>query len=241
MEAVSHHWGVCRNVVQKWRQALHVPEANPGTQHLRQRIKTALDSPGRRRAVVRAQNPTAILGSAKSLHERSHPLVRPSTSRLVRDRMARTGRHINPHLRLWTSKEDELLGTADDAKIARQINRSLAAVQSRRSILGIPAWNFTYSRPWTAKEEALLGVVADRVLAKKLKRTFLAVQTRREMNHLPPIGAKMRRFTPEEDSLLKSMSNQQAARKLGRDSEIVAARRRLLAFKSKRKKPSFRG
>jgi hypothetical protein len=114
-------------------------------------------------------------------------------------------------------------------------------VQSRRSILGIPAWNFTYSRPWTAKEEALLGVLADRVLAKKLKRTFLAVQTRREMNRLPAVGAKMRRFTPEEDSLLKSMSNQQAARKLGRDSEIVATRRRLLAFKSKSKKPSFRG
>jgi hypothetical protein len=37
------------------------------------------------------------------------------------------------------------------------------------------------------------------------------------------------------------MSNQQAAQKLGRNSEIVTARRRLLAFKSKRKKPSCWG
>jgi hypothetical protein len=137
VEAVSHHWGVCRNVVQKWRQALHVPEANPGTQHLRQRIKTALDSPGHRRAVVRAQNPTAIIGSAKSLHERSHPLVRPSTSRLVRDRMARTGRHIDPHLRLWTSKEDELLGTA----LRRENSPTDQSKPGRRAVAAQHPWH----------------------------------------------------------------------------------------------------
>jgi hypothetical protein len=174
VEAVSHHWGVCRNVVQKWRQALHVPEANPGTRQLRHRIQSASDSTARRRAVIRAKNPTAILRREKALHEHPHSLVRPSTSQLVRDRMARTGRHINPALRLWSGKEDRLLGTAGDEQIAHQINRSRDAVRARRNILGIPAWNVIYSRPWTAKEEALLGVVPDRALAKRLSRTFLA-------------------------------------------------------------------
>jgi hypothetical protein len=235
VEAVSHHWGVCRNVVQKWRQALHVPESNPGTRYLRHRIKTALDSPARRRAVIRANNPKAILSSEQAPHERSHPLVSPTISRLVRDRIARTGRHINPDLRLWTDKEDKLLGTARDENIARQINRSRAAVRSRRNILGIPAWNVTYSRPWTAAEEAQLGVVPDRQLAKKLKRTFSAVQARREIRHLPPVGAQRHRFTPQEDAVLESMSNQQAARKLGRSTDVISARRRYLASNAGRK------
>jgi hypothetical protein len=207
-----------------------VPESNPGTRYLRHRIKTAVDSPARRRAVIRANNPKAILSSEQAPHERSHPLVSPSISRLVRDRIARTGRHINPDLRLWTDKEDKFLGTARDENIARQINRSRAAVRSRRNILGIPAWNVTYSRPWTTEEEAL-GVVPDRQLAKKLKRTFIAVQARREIRHLPPVGAQRHRFTPQEDAVLESTSNQQAARKLGRDIQIVSARRRYLASK----------
>ena len=107
-------------------------------------------------------------------------------------------------------------------------------MRARRNILGIPAWNVTYSRPWTAKEEALLGVVPDRVLAKRLKRTLVAVQARRERKHLPPAGAQRRRFTPQEDSLLKSVSNQRAARKLGRSTDSVAARRLYLASKSGR-------
>jgi hypothetical protein len=112
VEAISHHWGVCRNVVQKWRHALHVPESNPGTQHLRHLVKSASDSQARRRAVIRAENPKAIFGRERTPHERSHPLLRPSTSKQVHNRMARTGRHINPDLRLWTGKEDKLLGTA---------------------------------------------------------------------------------------------------------------------------------
>jgi hypothetical protein len=235
VEAVSHHWGVCRNVVQKWRRALHVLESNPGTRHLRYFAKSASNSPARRRAIIRAKNPTTILRRERTLHEHSHPLVRIATSRQVRDRMARTGQHINPDLRLWTAREDSLLGAARDEKVARRINRSRAAVRVRRSILGIPAWNVTYSRPWAAKEEALLGVVPDRVLAKRLKRTFTAVQARREIKRLPPVGAQRRRFTPREDSLLKSMSNLRAARKMGRRVDVVARRRRYLAAEKARR------
>ncbi|HZM05736.1 MAG TPA: hypothetical protein VFC44_22275 [Candidatus Saccharimonadales bacterium] len=155
--------------------------------------------------------------------------MRPSTSKLVRERMARTGRHINPDLRLWSDKEDKLLGTARDEKIAHQINRTETAVLARRNILGIPAWNASYSRPSTPAEEALLGVVPDRVLAQRLGRTFAAVQARREIKHLPPVNPVRRRFTQEEDALLKTLSNLEAARKLGRSLQVVAGRRRYLA------------
>jgi len=74
-------------------------------------------------------------------------------------------------------------------------------VRARRNILGIPAWNVTYSRPWRDEEEALLGAVPDRVLAMRLSRTFLAVQARREMNHLPPVGTQKHRLSRKGNSL----------------------------------------
>ena len=233
VEAVCYHWGVCRNVVQNWRHALLVTEFNPGTQQLRKQVRGTADSPARERAAFRASHPTAIIHREKLLHERAHPLVRSSSSELVRERMARTGRHINPDLRLWSDKEDKLLGTARDEKIARQIKRTKGAVRARRNILGIPAWNVSYSRPWTTAEEALLGVVPDRELAERLGRTFLAVQARREIKHLPPVNPERRRFSQEEDALLKSLSNLVAARKLGRNIQVVAARRRYLASQAR--------
>jgi len=193
VEAVCFHWGVCRNVVQNWRHAIGVPEFNPGTVKLRNQVRAAPNSPARLRAMVRARHPKAILGREKAKHETAHPLIRPATSVLVLERMDRTGRHINPELRLWTVKEDNLLGTARDEEIAARIRRSEDAVRARRNILGIPAWNASYSKPWTPQEDALLGVVPDRLLAKRLKRTFLAVQARREIKQIPPVNPKRRR------------------------------------------------
>jgi hypothetical protein len=42
-----------------------------------------------------------------------------------------------------------------------------------------------------------------------------------------------RRFSQEEDAVLKSLSNLVAARKLGRNIQVVAARRRYLASKAR--------
>jgi len=193
VEAICFHWGVCRNVVQNWRHALGVPEFNPGTQQLRNQVRAGLNSPARQRATLRAKHPTAILKREKPPHEAAHPLVRPSTSLLVRERMARTGRHINPQLRLWTAKEDKLLGIARDEQIAKKIHRSEDAVRARRNTQGIPAWNASYSKPWTPQEDALLGVISDRVLAKRLRRTFLAVQARREIKQIPPVNPQRQR------------------------------------------------
>jgi hypothetical protein len=228
VEAICHHWGVCRGVVQNWRKALGVPEDNPGTRQLRHRLRTAAHGPARQRAAARAEHPKAILLPAGLPHGRTQPLSRPATSRLMRDRLARTGRHVNPDLRLWTEKEEKLLGTARDAVIARKLNRTKGAVRARRLALGIPARNATYSKPWMPEEDALLGVIPDRELASRLKRTFLAVQARRECKHLPPANPQRRRFTPQEDALLQTMSNEEAAHKLGRDIQIVGARRRYL-------------
>lgn len=179
VEAVCYHWGICRNVVQKWRNALDVEEFNPGTRLSLARARAGPYSTVRQRAMVRAKHPTAILQREQKKHESAHPLVRPVTSLQILERMARTGRHINPKLRLWTDKEDKLLGTAADADIAKKIRRSEAAVKARRSGLGIPGWNVEYSRPWTGQEEALLGTMPDGLLAKKLKRTYTAAKSRR--------------------------------------------------------------
>jgi hypothetical protein len=228
VEAVCHHWGVCRNVVQKWRHALGVKGFTPGTRQLQKEVHHNADSPARKRAEARANQPTAILSRGKLAHERAHPLVRPASSELVRERMARTRRHINPALRLWSDEEEKLLGTARDEDVARQINRSKAAVQARRNFLGIPALNYLYSRPWTEEEDLLLGVVPDRVLAKRLNRTFLAVQARRSNKRIPPVAPLQRRFTKEEDAVISAMSDSEAAQKLGRSVDAVASRRRYI-------------
>jgi hypothetical protein len=201
VEAISYHWGVCRNVVQNWRHALGVQEFTPGTMHLRNQIRAGLDSAAQRRALVRVLHPKAILRREQPAHESAHPLVRRATSLRVHERLARTGRHINPQLRLWTAEDDKLLGTARDNQIAKRIRRSENAVRARRNILGIPAWNAVYSKPWTPQEDALLGVIRDRVLAKRLKRTFAAVQARRENKRIPPANPQKRRSIHIEWSL----------------------------------------
>lgn len=228
VEAICYHWGVCRNVVQNWRHALGVPEFNPGTRQLFKQLRAGADSPTRQRAMERAKRPSAILRREIAPHETAHPLVRPSTSLLVRERMARTGRHINPALRLWTAKEDKLLGTARDRVIAKRIHRSEAAVRARRTNLGFPAWHASYSKPWTPQEDALLGIVPDRVLAKRLKRTFLAVQARRENLSIPLLNPKVRPWTGVEEKLLGTDTDRNVARRLGRTYLAVQIRRELL-------------
>ena len=193
VEAVCYHWCVCRNVVQKWRNALGVEELNPGTMRLRTYLRAGPNSPALQRATLRAKYPTAVLQRGQKQHETGHPLVRPANSVLLHERMARTRRHINPDLRLWTDKEDKLLGTARDIDIGKKIRRSEGAVRYRRNSLGIPAWNVTYAKPWTPQEDALLGTIPDRVLARKLKRTFVAVQYRREIKKVPPMEPQKRR------------------------------------------------
>ena len=193
VEAVCHHWGVCRNVVQIWRKALGVPEWNSGTRELMHQARREAKPESQRRATLMAEG-KPVQPRSRPAHERGHPLVRVAASNLVKDRMARRG-HFHPELRIWTPKEDAVLGTAPDSEIASRLKRTLAAVSSRRRFLGIPAWHYAYSRPWTAEEETLLGVVPDRKLAKRLKRSFLAVQARREIKGLPPANPLRRHFT----------------------------------------------
>lgn len=226
VEAVCHHWGVCRNVVNLWRKALGVPEMNSGTRQLRRRARRDARPESQRRATRMARG-ESVQPRPRLVHERGHPLVRVSTSHLAKDRMARTG-HFSPELRIWTPKEDKFLGTAPDNEIAGLLKRTPNAVGSRRRFLGIPAWRYSYSRPWTAEEEALLGVVPDRKLAKRLKRTFCAVQARRETRGLPPIEPQRRRFTSSEDALLGTMHDDALAKKLGRSPTVIAERRHYL-------------
>jgi hypothetical protein len=186
--AICYHWGVCRNVVQVWRKALGVEEFNPGTKRMLILARAGPESRVRQRAMLRATHPRSILEYERKQHESEHLLVSIGHSRHMHERIARTGRHINPGLRLWTEKEDSVLGTATDAEIAKKIRRTLGAVRARRATLGIPSLGAFYPRPWTPQEEALLGTMPDRLLAKKLKRKTTAVEYRREIKKIPRAG-----------------------------------------------------
>ena len=62
------------------------------------------------------------------------------------------------HRTAWTAKEQNLLGTAPDSEIARQLNRTPDSVAKRRRALKIPAFRqpmrFWYST-WRAPEIAM--------------------------------------------------------------------------------------
>jgi hypothetical protein len=62
--------------------------------------------------------------------------------------------------RKWTAKELKLLGQRPDRELAQRFQRSLQAIVTKRSLLGIPRCLAQGEpRPWTAQEEALLEPV----------------------------------------------------------------------------------
>ncbi len=78
----------------------------------------------------------------------------------------------------WRSEEEALLGTDHDPVIAASIGRTVHAVTSHRTRLGIQAFsgNPTNGRPWTPEELAKLGTSRDEDLAAELGRTARAVK-----------------------------------------------------------------
>jgi len=153
--AIGHWWGVGRSAVARWRKALSVELANPGTHRLRSAYAhepwavRAL-----RKAVQKARGPEARrkMGDAR----RGKPLpphvseavARANRRRRVtaatRARISETRRAIvargeyhYPNGRAWTAREDKLVRTLAAADAARRTGRTLASVYSRRQVLGI--------------------------------------------------------------------------------------------------------
>ena len=233
VDAVSYHWGVCRGVVQTWRKALGVPENTPGTSHYRKWSMAHGAARRQKRYLARAEDPNARVKAPRLEHERGHPLLSPALSELLKKRMARDG-HPDPELKLWTSEEDKLLGTAPDLELAKMLGRSVAAVAYRRNTLGIRAPNYHYLRPWTSEEESLLGSMPDAELAARLGRTIEAVYERR-IGLLPETkeraapkrraGGRFGKWDPAELALLGAASDEEIAEAVGRTKGAVRAMR----------------
>jgi hypothetical protein len=77
------------------------------------------------------------VGSAAARLPKSESFKRQMSRRMRRE--WRQGlRHGHPRGRAWTDKEVAWLGTDNDQWIARELGRSVAAVQRARLRLGIP-------------------------------------------------------------------------------------------------------
>jgi len=161
----------------------------------------------------------------------------------------------------WRPEDDKVLGTRKDREIAMLLGRHKANVAWRRKKLGIPAK--AKLRPWTAEEEALLGSKPDKELANLFGRTVLAVVMRRRALGRPKPDPQPRVFKPcvatvpgkpnatagnvkpgayyctwtvEEDALVGTMTDEEAARKLGCSVARVRRRRHLLGRASNNSK-----
>jgi hypothetical protein len=75
---------------------------------------------------------------------------------------------MNPAHKPWTEKEEVLLGTMRDSALAKKLDRTRMAVETKRRKLGIAPF-IPRSRFWTKREVSLLGQMTDAALAKKLK------------------------------------------------------------------------
>lgn len=86
--------------------------------------------------------------------------------------------------RPYTAEEDALIGCLPDEEVARRLNRSVAAIVVRRSMLGREKPGTT-RRPWKAAEIALLGRHPDAELAVRFNRTEEAVSVKRGKLGIP--------------------------------------------------------
>lgn len=222
VEAVSYHWDVCRAVVQKWRKTLGVEEFNEGTRQLRASADHLGWQHRQARGLERRKN---VGGRISPRLAKPRPLRRPAVSMFLKERMALTGRHPNPALRLWTPAEEKLLGTDTDAAIARMLRRTISAVVSRRNASGIPAFGHAYERVWTSAEDRLLGTQPDRELAKRFGYSARMILQRRLKLGVPYVNRAKRRWTAREDRLLGTKPDREIARLLNRSVQAVTLRR----------------
>jgi hypothetical protein len=116
-----------------------------------------------------------------------------------------------------------------DKKLARRLKRTTESVRTRRAARGIPVCD-PKKHKWTADDDKLLGLRPDAQVALLLRVTVEAVRHRRHQLRisLPGQGRTIpdqKLWQPEEDALLGTVSDKEAARQLGRTSGGVKARR----------------
>jgi hypothetical protein len=240
--AVAYQWGVCVAVVTKWRNALEVEPITEGTRLLKSHVQTEAMTPALRQHLSRLKT-----GKPRKLTRRGEAslmaaLHRPKSARWFESMAphfaARRGKPVDPNDRVWTPKEEELIGTMPDRAVAKKLRRSVSAVIARRQQKEIPYLN-PASRPWNEAEIELLGKASDETVAKRTGRTLKSVQDKRRKVGLL-VRPRARPWTATEDRLLGTKPDTKLAVQLDRSRMDVYWRRIKLGIKPAVERPPHR-
>jgi DNA-binding XRE family transcriptional regulator len=134
-----------------WRRTLNVPRENEGSRRLWGRVANARTDDRLERARINSKKPAALAKASAKLKGR---IIPPHTIEAVRKAAKRPRsaawkkkmsafwrqRGHGPNGRLWTPREDAILGTAPDVVIAKRLKRPLSGVYGRREKLRIPSF-----------------------------------------------------------------------------------------------------
>ncbi len=151
-QAVMYWWNVSGATVSKWRRALKVPAINEGTRLLR--IAYANSPAGRaarQKALSKARDPErcAKIAAAKLGKKRPAAVVTGMRARMLGIKLSKTTRRKMceahrargtrpPWLKpAWSTEDDALVRTLPVLEVVTRTGRSLSAVYSRRSTLGL--------------------------------------------------------------------------------------------------------
>jgi hypothetical protein len=160
--AICYWWGVSEWAVWRWRKALEVTR---GSQHL---IHAAADL-GAEAMSARGLTPEEIEQRRQQALEKN--LAQHFQKAYREDR--------------WTEEEMVLLGTLEDAEVARQTGRTTDGVRQKREKLGIPNPSKSSRvgpRPrWTVEEDELALSLPAEETARRTGRMVHAVANRRHL------------------------------------------------------------
>jgi hypothetical protein len=150
-QAVAHWWGVTPQTVTKWRKALGVAANNKGTSATRRaeykrnrKVHLAALDAGRSNPARAANIAKAKLGVSRPRHvieamRKGRLGLKHSEESRQKMSAAHKRRGTRPPAAgvPWSAKEDALLDKLPAAEVARRTKRTVSAVRSRRSQLGM--------------------------------------------------------------------------------------------------------
>ena len=154
-EAVARAWGVHPATVSRWRRILGVEQYNPGTHDL-----------------FLAYQGKGLTAEATARGRASQTPERQVEWAAARREEGRTRK------RLWTPREDALLGTMPDPALARRIGCSDRTVKLRRRELGIAPFIVSPAAAASVKASTarLLRFSVEKLRARRLKRGLFQTQ-----------------------------------------------------------------
>jgi len=240
--AVANHWGVCTGIVSKWRNSLEVEPITDGTRFLKSHVQTEAMTPALRKHLSRLKTgkPRKLTrrGAASLMAALHLPKSAQWFESMAPHFAARRGKPVDPNDRVWTSKEEKLIGTMPDKEVAKRLRRSVSAVTARRKLKEIPYLN-PASRPWDDAEIKLLGNASDAKVAKRIGRTLKSVQAKRREAGLL-VRPRARAWTAREDRLLGTKPDTKLAVQLNRTRMDVYWRRLELGIRPAVERPPHR-